>query len=77
MKRKEIAIVVKSESTPSNKNILQLISKKFSKPEETIAVKRIKGKFGENDFLINANIYHSSEAKEKTEPKIKEKKAKA
>lgn len=69
--RKEIQASVKSEITPSNENILKLLSEKFSTQPETIKLKNILGKFGSKKFTINANIYHSKEEKESIERKSK------
>lgn len=65
--RKEIVIVVESNSSPKIAEIEQSISEKYSLPAENITVKTIKGRFGSNQFLITANIYSSKEDKEKTE----------
>ena len=74
--RKEIRILVTSESNPTKADSEKLISEKFSSQIESIAIKSIKGKFGRNEFLITANIYKSLEDKNKTEPKPKKKKEK-
>jgi ribosomal protein S24E len=76
-KRKEVKIIVESPVSPTLKEAEKIISEKFSSNEENTKIKTINGKFGRNTFLISANIYSSKEDKEKTEPKAKEKKAKA
>lgn len=76
LNRKEIKILVGGEITPSKNEAEKILSKKFSKPVENIALKRVKGKFGRDTFLIEANIYSSEEDKNKTEPKPKKKKEK-
>ena len=65
--RKEISFELPAEITPSNKEVLELISKNLSVPEETIKVKKIYGKFGSKDFIIDANVYSTKENKEKVE----------
>lgn len=74
--RKEIKIIVTSESSPTRVDTEKLLSEKFSSQIESIAIKSIKGKFGRNTFLITASIYKSPEDKVKTEPKPKTKKNK-
>lgn len=74
--RKEIKLLVESSVNPSKTDSEKLVSEKFSTTPENIAIKKIKGKFGRNTFLITANIYSSKEEKEKTEPKPKKKKEK-
>ena len=76
-KRKEIKIILSSEKTPSYTEVSKLLSEKFNSAEENIVVSKVKGRFGAKSFLIEADIYDSKEAKEKTERKPKEKKAKA
>jgi ribosomal protein S24E len=69
--RKEIAIVVKTEITPKESEVLEALSKKFSVPEEAIKILSIKGKFGVKTFRVKANIYHSKQEKDKVEKKSK------
>lgn len=78
-KRKEVRGVLRSEITPSRKEVLDLLSKKFSVSPEKIKIKSIKGNFGTKDFTIRANIYNSEEEKnileikkKKESPPIKE-----
>ena len=67
--REEVRIIVEAEKNPSFSEANKLISEHFKKPEENIAIKLIKGKFGRNTFLISAFIYESKEKKEKLEKK--------
>ncbi len=77
LKRREVKVIAEAGKNPGMQEASQLISGHFKAQEESIAVKNIKGKFGRNTFLIAANIYNNKEDKEKTEPKIKDKKSKA
>ena len=70
-KRKEIQFSLDAEITPSEKEMIELISDKFSTQAENISLKGIHGKFGSKTFTINANIYDSSEEKEAVEQKKK------
>lgn len=72
--RKEIVLKVHSENPLNFGDCEKLVSEKFSKPVENIAVRQIKGTFGANIFNISAFVYKSKEDKDKTEPKKKEKK---
>lgn len=74
LNRQEIKVLVESPITPSFIDAEKIISDKFSKSTETIAIKNVKGKFGRNTFLIHSFIYDSKENKDKIEPKKKEKK---
>ncbi len=74
LKRKEVKVIVESDKNPNMQESAKMISEQFKTSEENIAVSHIKGKFGRNTFLINANVYESKEGKEKAEPKAKEKK---
>lgn len=69
--RKEISGEVNLQASPTNLEILKLISEKFSVPEDAIKIKGIYGKFGTNNFKIEANIYPSKQDKEKIEHKTK------
>jgi len=74
--RKEIIAEIQNESVPSKADVEKLVSEKLKSPVENLKIETIKGKFGTNVFTINARIYDSAEAKNNTEPKIKEKKSK-
>lgn len=76
LKRREIKVIVEAKKNPSMQEAGKLILEHFKAQEENVAIKQIKGKFGRDTFLITANIYHSKEDKEKTEPKIKKKEKK-
>lgn len=71
--RKEISFNLFSEKTPTHKEALEHISKELSISEENIKIKKIAGKFGSKNFIIDANIYTSKEEKDKTEKKSKKK----
>lgn len=70
-KRKEIKLEVSAAVTPSHGEAREIISSKFSKPEENIRIKNILGRFGSKEFTIRANIYESEEDKLKTEGESK------
>ncbi len=69
--RKEIQGSVEAAITPSREEIKNLIAQKFSAQPEAVEVKGIHGQFGAKIFMVNANVYSSSEEKEKAEPKKK------
>jgi len=71
--RKEISFEISSETTPMHKEVLDNISKKLSVPEENIKIKKISGRFGSKNFIVDTNIYISKEEKDKTEKKSKKK----
>lgn len=75
--RKEIVAEIGAEVVPKTAEALELVAKKFSAPQETIAIKKVIGKFGSKIFEIKASIYKTLEEKEKIEPKAKAKKEKA
>ncbi len=76
LKRREIKLIIKSESNPGYANSLKIISEKFNANADLIVTKGIKSKFGRDSFLIDAFIYNSVKDKERIEPKkkVKEKK---
>lgn len=69
--RKEVRASIEADITPSNADIVKLISEKFSTQPENIKIKKIEGSFGLNNFIIIANIYNSKEDKESIERKSK------
>jgi ribosomal protein S24E len=69
--RKEFEGKIISEITPSNKEVLTLLSKKLSLPEDAIKIKGIYGEFGSKEFKVKANLYKSKEDKNKIERKTK------
>ena len=69
--RREIEVNAVFEISPKIKDAEELIGKKFSADSEKVKIKKIKGRFGSNTFVITANIYNSKEDKEKIETRIK------
>jgi ribosomal protein S24E len=69
--RRELQAKLISEIAPSNKEVIAFLSKKLSAPEEGIKIKGIYGKFGSNEFKVEANIYKSKVEKDKIERKTK------
>ncbi len=72
--RKEIDGVINSNTTPSNDEVLKILTEKFKVPEENIKIKGIYGRFGSHNFEIVANVYSTSEERNKTEQKTKQEK---
>lgn len=75
LKRREVKLVIDSDSNPGYENSRKIISKQFKCEEENIAVKNVKSKFGRKTFLIDAFIYDNVKDKDSIEPKPKVKKA--
>ena len=75
LKRREVKVLVESESNPGFSKAMSMISAQFKAKEEAIVVKAVKSKFGRNTFLIDAFIYDSVKDREFIEPKKKVKKA--
>jgi len=69
--RKELKANIISEITPSNKDVIEFLSKKLSVPEDGIKINGIYGRFGSKEFRVEANIYKSKEDKVKVERKTK------
>ena len=69
--RKEITADLESTIAPSRSHVSELISKKFSTPQENVKIKSIHGKFGTQRFTITANVYSSKMAKDSIELKKK------
>jgi len=74
LKRREVKVLVESQSNPGFAASQSNIADQFKAKEDSIAVKAVKSKFGRNTFLIDAYIYDSAADKLKIEPKVKVKK---
>ena len=72
--RKEIEISIETNIAPRLSETEAFVAKEFSTNHENVKIKKIKGRFGSNNFIITANIYHSKEDKDKIEPKSKKEK---
>ena len=74
LKRREIEIVLDSESNPNFNEMKKKIVGKFEVPEERVVVKKIDGCFGRREFIVDVFIYYDEASKKAIEPKKKEKK---
>lgn len=72
--REEILALKESNSAPSMSDIKAELSGILKKDPELVAIKKIKGKFGSREFIIEASSYDNAEIMKKIEPKIKAKK---
>ena len=70
-KRREIKLDIKSDSSPSNKEVEKWVSENFETDVDTIKLKGIYGNFGSQNFSVSVNIYDSFEEKDRTEIKTK------
>ena len=77
LEREEIKAIVKSNITPSNAQVKEIIASKLNKPAEVIVIKGIYPKFGKQESDVRAFVYNSEEALKKFEPKPKAKKGEA
>jgi len=77
MNRREIHFAVESSITPSFADASKMIAEQFKCSEDQIMVESVNGKFGRNEFLINASIYDTKELKEEAVKRLtKQKKEK-
>ena len=72
--RKEVEISIEANVTPKIKEAEDLVAKEFASHADNVKIKKIKGRFGSNSFIIFANIYHTKEDKDKIEKSKKNKK---
>ena len=66
MQRREVAFVMEFAKNPSFDEMAKVVSEEFKAPEENIMIEGVKGKFGRNEFLVNASIYTSKELKDES-----------
>ena len=69
--RKEVEVHVETSITPKISEAAEFIAKEFSSNTENVKIKKIKGRFGSNVFIITANIYSVQEDKDKIETRTK------
>ncbi len=75
--RKEIEVSIETLVAPKISDAEAFIAKEFSSQQENVKIKKVKGRFGSNSFIISASIYSSKEDKDKIEPKSKKGKKQA
>ena len=75
LNRREVQVVMESSSNPGFDGAKKIIGDNFKAKDEMIVVKKVKGKFGRDTFLVDAFIYDSVNDKERIEPKVKVKKS--
>lgn len=71
LNREELQVEIKSEATPSFEEVKSALEKD---PELTI-IKRIDSNFGTKTFHADVFVYDNKEAKDRVEPKSKNKEA--
>ena len=77
LQREEIYALKDDVKTPGMEDIRKEIASLLKKDSTSVAVKRIKGRFGSKQFIVEAYAYDNEEVMKKTEPKVKEKKGAA
>jgi len=77
LEREEIKAILKSNITPSNAQVKEVIASKLDKPVGLVVIKGIYPKFGKQESDVRAFVYNSEEALKKFEPKPKAKKGEA
>jgi ribosomal protein S24E len=74
--RNEIIAIIEEPSNPGFEKSKQILSTELKTSPENIAVRSVRGKFGSNEFTIEAHVYNSVEELVKWEPRPKKKEAK-
>jgi len=74
LRRKEIVVSSAYESNPGFERVRKDIAGKFKVDDALVVVRRVGSSFGSGKFVIDFFVYESAEAKNKIEPKKKEKK---
>lgn len=74
LQRKEVAIKLEHDSNPDYTTVSAMLAEKFKVEEARLSINKIFNNYGSRSFTIDAFIYNSLEAKQKFEPKKKEKK---
>lgn len=61
-------------SNPGYNAVKEDIAKHFNKTADCVAIRSVKGSFGNNEFIIEASVYDSAEKLQAIEPKPRVKK---
>jgi ribosomal protein S24E len=77
LKRKEFVVEITLASNPGSAHATKLISDHYKVAEDVVIVKKLRNVYGSHSLMINAFIYDSKEAKDKIEPRKKEKRVAA
>ena len=62
LNREDITAVVVSETSPKTEEVKTAIAQQTNKDAELVVVKRVKGKFGSKEFLVEAEVYDNLES---------------
>ena len=73
--RKEVKIVLQAAKNPGFDDAAAVVAEQLKAAKDSVFVKKIKGKFGRDTFLISAEIYKSKEDRDKQAEKFKKKPA--
>jgi ribosomal protein S24E len=76
MKRREVKMIMESDTNPSMESAKELVAKDMGVAVENVVIKLVKGKFGTNSFLVEALVYDNADVLKQIEPVIKKKVAK-
>jgi ribosomal protein S24E len=71
LNRREVVVLLDSESNPGFENVTKLLAEKFKSDVAHVVVKGIRNNYGSKEFVIESFIYDSAEHKHKTERKKK------
>ena len=71
LSRRELKFMINETSNPSFASSSKIVADEFKSAEDVIVVKKIEGKFGTNEFVIDAYIYNAVKDKERIEQKKK------
>jgi len=74
LQRREVSLTMEFDKNPGLQVSLEKVAGHFKVSPEVVAVKRLTNSFGNNNFLIEAFVYDSVDAKKAIEPKVKPKK---
>src|SRR3989344_4612254 len=71
LNRRELKFLIEADKNPALSEVAETLSTKLETEKDAIEIKKIKGKFGRNTFLISAFVYTNKEERKKFETKTK------
>ena len=71
LKRREVEVIMESNSNPGFKGAKKFVLDSFEAGEERIVVRAVRSEFGNKEFLVDVFIYDSKKDMDWVEPRSK------
>lgn len=72
--RRELTLLYPSASNPGYAVVRKAVAETMGSADDVVVIKRLTNSYGSSQFLVEAFVYDSAEARQKFEPRPKAKK---